>query len=79
MNCHVVSRCTFNFIDSYISVHSWYYMYIYCFFVLAINECENDNGNCSHICTDTETSHYCSCKHGFKLLNDSKTCKGNNR
>ena len=45
-------------------------------FILVIDECKRDNGNCSHICHDTETSYYCSCKHGYKLLNDSKTCKG---
>ena len=43
-----------------------------------INECKKDNGNCSQICHDTETSYYCSCKRGFKLLIDSKTCEGNN-
>ena len=43
------------------------------------NECAGDNGNCSHICHDTETSYYCSCKHGYKMLNDSKTCEGNSR
>ncbi|XP_028404464.1 low-density lipoprotein receptor-related protein 8-like [Dendronephthya gigantea] len=40
-----------------------------------VNECEKNNGNCSHICHDTKTSYYCSCKHGFKMLKDSKTCQ----
>ena len=52
---------------------------IYVTFNLVINECAKDNGNCSQICHDTETSYHCSCKHGYKMLNDSKTCEGNSR
>ena len=36
--------------------------------VLDINECETDNGGCEHICTNTQSSFYCSCQNGYELL-----------
>ena len=33
-----------------------------------INECEFNNGNCSHYCTDTIGSFTCHCPEGFDLL-----------
>ena len=39
-----------------------------------INECLNRNGGCQHECIDTPTSYYCSCRPGYSLGNDRRTC-----
>ena len=39
-----------------------------------INEC--DSNVCTHSCTDTDGSYFCSCFNGFKLNADKKTCTG---
>ena len=43
---------------------------------LDINECEDDNGGCSHNCTNTEGNFECSCGDGYKLDSDGSTCAG---
>ena len=59
-------------------------VYFVFFFVLDINECETDNGGCEHICTNTQSSFYCSCQNGYELLHHlfcsgiSITCKFDN-
>ena len=41
-----------------------------------INECDTNNGGCSHVCTNTRGSFQCSCNDGYKLDDtDGKTCK----
>lgn len=40
-----------------------------------VNECDINNGGCSHFCVDTATSYYCSCKTGFKLAGNH-SCEG---
>ena len=42
-----------------------------------IQECSDNNGNCTHNCTNTEGSYYCTCEDGYELENDGHTCKGN--
>lgn len=42
-----------------------------------INDCLNENGNCEHICVNTDGGYYCLCNNGYKLNIDGKTCDGN--
>eukprot|EP00076_Gallus_gallus_P042851 XP_025008389.1 low-density lipoprotein receptor-related protein 2 isoform X8 [Gallus gallus] len=40
-----------------------------------INECSDPSiSGCDHVCTDTQTSFYCSCHPGYKLMSDKRTC-----
>ena len=41
-----------------------------------INECNEDNGGCSQICNNTNSSHFCSCLPGYNLTNDNISCIG---
>ena len=38
--------------------------------------CEDSNGGCEHICTDTATSLECSCRQGYSLNSNGYTCDG---
>ncbi|XP_065669353.1 low-density lipoprotein receptor 2 isoform X3 [Hydra vulgaris] len=40
-----------------------------------INECEHNNGHCNHICTNLKIGYVCSCKPGYTLSNDGRTCE----
>ncbi|XP_077981564.1 very low-density lipoprotein receptor-like [Glandiceps talaboti] len=40
-----------------------------------IDECRTNNGGCTHLCQDKPIGHVCSCNHGYKLLDDGKTCE----
>ena len=37
--------------------------------------CQQNNGGCDHICTDTQSSMRCSCRNGYQLFDD-KACRG---
>ncbi|XP_010219077.1 PREDICTED: low-density lipoprotein receptor-related protein 2, partial [Tinamus guttatus] len=40
-----------------------------------VNECSDPSiSRCDHDCTDTQTSFYCSCHPGYKLMSDKRTC-----
>ena len=41
-----------------------------------VNECNESNGGCSHICNNTEGSFECSCSDGYELDSDGATCLG---
>ena len=40
-----------------------------------IDECLSLNGGCSHFCTNTEGSFFCSCREGFSLVANNQ-CEG---
>ena len=42
-----------------------------------VNECDTNNGGCSHTCVDTEESYMCECPTGYELAaGDSHNCVG---
>ena len=41
-----------------------------------IDECDISNGGCDHICTNIAGSHNCSCRSGFYIETNGKTCTG---
>lgn len=52
-------------------------------FLTDFDECSEFEGElCAHICTNTIDSYYCSCRQGFQLQSDGKSChlaSGKNR
>ncbi|CAL4070620.1 unnamed protein product [Meganyctiphanes norvegica] len=40
-----------------------------------IDECQQNNGDCDHNCHNIQGSYHCSCRDGFKLNLDGKTCQ----
>lgn len=40
----------------------------------SLNECLYENGGCDHICTDTDSSYVCSCRPGYQLQANARTC-----
>ncbi|XP_071478891.1 bone morphogenetic protein 1 homolog [Diadema antillarum] len=44
-------------------------------FFADVDECEDSNGNCQHICTNTLGSYTCSCQNGFTLHENQHDCK----
>lgn len=45
-------------------------------FSIDINECHDDNGQCSSICNNTNGSYFCSCDPGYILDADEYNCSG---
>ena len=45
-------------------------------FLLDINECDEENGNCSQFCNNTIGSYQCYCEDGYTLDSDEHTCNG---
>ena len=45
--------------------------------IIDIDECQVNNGNCSHHCKNTPGSYYCHCNHGYELQPDKLSCQGN--
>ena len=44
------------------------------FINIDINECESNNGGCSHSCVNTAGSYVCMCNPGYQLGADAKQC-----
>ena len=44
--------------------------------LLDIDECSRGSHSCQHNCRNFPGSYFCSCKRGFRLTNDLKTCVG---
>ena len=47
------------------------------FFLQDIDECDNENSNCSQFCNNTIGSYQCYCEDGYRLDSDEHTCNGN--
>ena len=45
-------------------------------FVIDINECLTNNGDCQHYCVNTMGSYHCECMEGYD--SDDNSCKGIN-
>ena len=41
-----------------------------------MNECSVRNGGCQQICINTAGSYHCSCRNGYSLRADKKSCAG---
>ena len=41
-----------------------------------MNECDINNGNCQHVCKNLYGRHSCSCREGFVLDSNKRTCSG---
>ena len=41
-----------------------------------INECTEGSHNCNQLCTNTQGSFQCSCRSGYTLNSDGRTCDG---
>ena len=41
-----------------------------------IDECQNSNGHCAHLCTNLDGGFACSCQPGYQLQADRKSCTG---
>ena len=52
------------------------YIYIYYVIITDVNECLDNNGNCSHDCVNTVGSYYCKCPAGYNLQPNKHECKG---
>ena len=46
------------------------------FFIPDINECLDNNGNCTDFCTNLNGTYFCHCKTGLQLEADNRTCVG---
>ena len=41
-----------------------------------INECSSNNGGCAHTCTNSPGSFQCSCRTGYTLAGNGRSCNG---
>ena len=81
-NNYAVMDC-YNFIYNY-NVMTIPYLVLYngiflkqklCLSYLGINACDLNNGGCQHTCISTGSgTRRCSCRAGFRLLSDGRTC-----
>ena len=50
----------------------------YGFISIDINECDEENGSCAHICNNRIGSYQCFCEDGYELDSDQHSCNGTN-
>ena len=53
-----------------------YYSISLYLYLTDINECSSNNGGCSQFCTNTDGSFRCSCRSGFRLGSNQRSCSG---
>ena len=46
------------------------------FFCAAVNQCEEGTHNCAHICINDGSSFTCTCRSGYMLASDGRSCNG---
>ena len=50
--------------------------YVLSAFFADVDECAGNRGGCQQICTNTDGSFVCSCRDGFRLASDGRSCEG---
>ena len=45
-------------------------------YLLDVDECNNNNGDCEQICKNIPGAHTCGCNTGYNLQTDGQTCIG---
>ena len=44
--------------------------------IIDIDECGVGTNNCTEICNNTDGGFFCSCKDGYQIASDNRTCEG---
>ena len=57
-------------------IHNVARMILAILIIIDINECLNNDGGCSHNCTNTVGSYYCKCPDGYVLQSNNRDCEG---
>ena len=64
-----------SYVDMSSHMHS-YHSYSHWLQSTDIDECTENSDGCEHQCTDTDGSFECSCRDGFRLGSDGRSCDG---
>ena len=51
-------------------------LYALSVYILDIDECAESSVVCEQVCTDTDGSFQCSCRNGFRLGSNGRSCDG---
>ena len=49
---------------------------VWSFIYVDIDECTQGSDGCSHNCSNTAGSYFCTCMDGYELESDNHTCTG---
>ena len=49
---------------------------VYFLFVIDYNECADNVDACEQMCHNSNSSYTCSCKSGYRLADNNRTCDG---